>query len=147
MVRSLYEFIKLISESGSMYNLTTSRYNHCSDDILYMAKSAPQNLWNLKQVIEFEHSITALYNCNRCFSSTKIKFSTAGQKIRSGRIGTKCAERLEVYNVCKLDNLLKIPCWPFLCEKRLSNTRDKRALRSKRRLYSSVDCLLRTWHS
>ena len=58
-VRSLYEFIKLISESGSMYNLTTSRYNHCSDDILYMAKSAPQNLWNLKQVIEFEHSIIA----------------------------------------------------------------------------------------
>ena len=42
-----------------MYNLTTSRYNHCSDDILYMAKSAPQNLWNLKQVIEFEHSIIA----------------------------------------------------------------------------------------
>ena len=47
----------------------------------------------------------------------------------------------------RFDNLLKIPFWPFLCEKRLSNTRDKRALRSKRRLCSSGDCLLRTWHS
>ena len=37
---------------------------------------------------------------------------------------------VEVYIVYKFDNsnnLLKVPCWSFLCEKRLSNTRNKRA--------------------
>ena len=35
-------------------------YNHCNDDILYLAKSAPQDLRILKQVIEFEHSTSII---------------------------------------------------------------------------------------